>query len=282
MNKSFFSYIQQKLNQTSYPLVTEVFGGDINKTFKISFEQSQFFIKVNQKNNLIVFKDEFMALEKIINTKTIKAPKPYLYGTYQDLSYLIMEYLDLSNANNKANENLGIKLAKMHNIKCNFFGYFDSKMENTNTDKSWAKFFAEDRLETKIKKAKSKNANKSLINKTYLLIENIDKFINHDPSPSLLHGDLWGGNFSSINNEAIIYDPSSYYGDREVDLAMSELFGGFSSEFYKSYDETYKIKDGYNLRKIIYNLDPILNHFNLFADNYANQAENMLDKILKY
>ncbi len=279
ISKNFFSNIQKELNQKSYPAIKEVFGGDINKTFKLDFNGNIFFIKVNKKDNLIVFQDEFLALEKISNTNTIKTPKPYLYGVYESLSYLIMQYLDLSNANAIANKDLGIKLAKMHNIKYDFFGYFDSKMDN-NKEKNWNTFFAKNRLEDKIKTAKTKNASTSLINKTYKLIENIDKFLTHNPTPSLLHGDLWGGNFSSIKNEAVIYDPSSYYGDREVDLAMSELFGGFSNEFYKFYNETNKIEDGYELRKIIYNIDPVINHFNLFGGHYSNQAENMLDKIL--
>ena len=279
MDKDFFSHIQKELNQTKYPLIKEVFGGDINKTFKLDFNENTFFIKVNKKDNLIVFKDEFLALEKISNTKTIKAPKPYSYGTHKDLSYLIMEYLDLSNANAISNKDLGIKLANMHKIKYDFFGYFDSKMNNNN-EQNWNTFFAKSRIENKIEKAKLKNASTSLIDKTHILIENIDKLLTHNPQPSLLHGDLWGGNFSAIKNEAVIYDPASYYGDREVDLAMSELFGGFSNEFYQSYNEVYELEDGYELRKTIYNLDPVINHFNLFGGHYANQVENMLDNIL--
>jgi len=279
MNKNLINDISNKLKKNTSPKISEVFGGDINKSYKISYEDIVYFVKINSKQNLNVFEDEFEALEKIQKTNTIKVPIPYICGFFEDESYLIMEYLELSKSSNEVDKLLGRNLANLHKIKYDFFGYFNSS--NSNNKSKWNTFFAKDRLSVKIEIAKKKNINPSLVDKIYFLIENINKYLSHNPNPSLIHGDLWGGNFACHNNEPVIYDPSSYYGDREMDLAMSELFGGFSESFYKEYNEVFPISDGYTMRKVIYNLDPVLNHFNLFGGNYERQAEYMIDKILK-
>ena len=106
-------------------------------------------------------------------------------------------------------------------------------------------------------------------------------FTDYQPRPSLLHGDLWGGNCASDNNNnPVIYDPAVYYGDRETDLAMTELFGGFNNDFYQSYNDTFALDPGYKTRKDLYNLYHILNHYNLFGGSYASQANSITQKLL--
>jgi fructosamine-3-kinase len=108
-----------------------------------------------------------------------------------------------------------------------------------------------------------------------------DLFADYQPMPSLLHGDLWSGNYAVTQaGEPIIFDPAVYYGDREADLAMTELFGGFSQRFYAAYNETWPLDSGYQLRKTFYNLYHILNHFNMFGGGYARQAERMIEQLL--
>ena len=114
------------------------------------------------------------------------------------------------------------------------------------------------------------------------LLKNLERFfIGYEPKASLLHGDLWSGNYGYLNNgEPVIFDPAVYYGDRETDIAMTELFGGFPAEFYTAYNEAWPLDKGYQQRKNLYNLYHILNHFNLFGGGYAMQAENMMDQLL--
>ena len=106
-------------------------------------------------------------------------------------------------------------------------------------------------------------------------------FSGYSPVPSLLHGDLWGGNYAFDSaGRPVIFDPAVYYGDREADLAMTELFGGFNREFYAGYQKAWPLDAGYEVRKVLYNLYHILNHANLFGGGYASQAESMMDRLL--
>jgi protein-ribulosamine 3-kinase len=97
----------------------------------------------------------------------------------------------------------------------------------------------------------------------------------------LLHGDLWSGNYSFLSDGTpVIFDPAVYYGDRETDLAMSELFGGFNARFYQAYEEAFPLDSGYALRKKLYNLYHVLNHLNLFGGGYLGQAESLMGQLL--
>ena len=105
--------------------------------------------------------------------------------------------------------------------------------------------------------------------------------VDHAPRPALLHGDLWGGNLSfDTAGTPVIYDPATYYGDREAELAMTELFGGFSADFYAAYREAWPLDGGYRVRRELYNLYHVLNHLNLFGGGYAGQAERMMQTLL--
>ena len=107
-----------------------------------------------------------------------------------------------------------------------------------------------------------------------------DFFPGYSPRPSLLHGDLWGGNFAYADGEPVLFDPAVYFGDREADLAMTELFGGFPAAFYAAYREAWPLDPGYGVRKTLYNLYHVLNHYNLFGGSYADQAEAMATRLL--
>jgi len=113
------------------------------------------------------------------------------------------------------------------------------------------------------------------------LLEALPVLLDHDPAPSLLHGDLWGGNLAfDSDGHPVIFDPAVYYGDREADVAMTELFGGFGWDFYAAYNEAWELDSGYPTRKVLYNLYHILNHLNLFGTGYLGQAQSMMDRLL--
>jgi fructosamine-3-kinase len=147
-----------------------------------------------------------------------------------------------------------------------------------NWTSDWVEFFAEYRIGYQFQLAQRRGGH---FPQQEQLIAAIPKLLNHQPQPSLVHGDLWGGNAAvTTSGEPVILDPATYIGDREVDLAMTELFGGFPAAFYRGYNEAWLLDDGYKQRKTLYNLYHILNHFNLFGGGYASQANRMIEQIL--
>ena len=154
-----------------------------------------------------------------------------------------------------------------------------STAQINNWTADWAEFWTEHRIGYQLQLAKRRGGNFS---QGETLLAAIPKLLEgYKPQPSLVHGDLWGGNASvTAAGEPVIFDPAAYWGDREVDIAMTELFGGFSPAFYRGYNEVWLLDSGYEKRKMLYNLYHILNHFNLFGGSYESQANQMIDRIL--
>lgn len=270
---------------------SSVFGGDINQAYRIDGildnKSVSFFIKLNQKSLLDMFEAEAAGLDEIEKSQTIQVPHVICSGTEGSQSYLILENLDLGAGATDSAILLGQQLAQMHKTTANQFGWSrdntigSTRQVNTYTD-NWLDFWRQHRLGFQLALAKQKGCTQSLIKKGQKLSAELEQFfIAYQPEASLLHGDLWSGNYAYLKNaEPVIYDPAVYYGDREADIAMTELFGGFSAEFYAAYNEAWPLDKGYQRRKKLYNLYHILNHYNLFGGGYAMQAENMIDQLL--
>jgi len=180
--------------------------------------------------------------------------------------FLILEQLDLRRTGDWAA--LARMLAKLHRTTGPRFGWhrdnWIGRAPQVNTwHDDWAGFFLECRLRPQAAKAG-------------IELPEIKLLENHQPQPSLLHGDLWSGNAGFIDEGPVIFDPAVYYGDRETDLAMTELFGGFPARFYEAYDEAYPLPAGYEKRKHLYNLYHLLNHLNIFGAGYLAQVERTL------
>jgi len=271
-----------------------VSGGDINQAFRVegvfadNNEAAQYFIKLNQQSRLAMFEAEAAGLEQIDQSKTIRVPKVICHGVEGSQSFLVLENLSLSHGLGvDTAKRFGQQLVAMHRVTAPQFGWqrnntIGSTQQNNNLTDSWIDFWREQRLGFQLDLAKSHGCGRSLYTKGEKLKSQLEQFfLSYNPEPSLLHGDLWSGNYSYLSSgEPVIYDPAVYYGDRETDLAMTELFGGFPSEFYMAYNEAWPIDEGYKQRKALYNLYHILNHFNLFGGGYAVQAESMLDNLL--
>ena len=268
-------------------------GGDINQAYRISGiiddenTLSSFFIKLNQKSRLDMFEAEAAGLQEIDRAQAIHVPKVICSGIDENQSYLVLEYLSFAGGNSFSAQQLGQQLAAMHKQTSPQFGWSrdntigSTKQINKQTE-NWINFWREFRLGYQFDLAAKKGGAQSLLTKGEKLLNNLDAFfIGYEPEPSLLHGDLWSGNYAYLKNgEPVIFDPAVYYGDRETDIAMTELFGGFPAEFYSAYNEVWPLDKGYKQRKTLYNLYHILNHYNLFAGGYAMQAENMTDQLL--
>ena len=181
----------------------------------------------------------------------------------------------------------GAELADLHRLSAGHFGWdVDNVIGATpqiNTPTSgWPEFFADHRLRFQLELAAANGYQDGLEDSGQRLLQAIDRFFeSYSPEPSLLHGDLWGGNWGvSAAGAPAAFDPAVYFGDREADLAMTELFGGFPKAFYVAYNDAWQLNDGYPVRKQLYNLYHVLNHLNLFGDSYLGQAMQMIDGLL--
>lgn len=265
---------------------TAISGGCINQTFLLEGDKQRYFIKLNDTGGLPMFDAESAGLQAILDTGTISAPQPLCTGIADNHTFLVMSYINSTgNASNHAL--LGEQLAAMHRKRFNYFGWHqDNTIGSTiqpNPHRSnWIDFWREQRLGFQLTLAAQNGFGGALQTDGERLMDCLGGlFDGYTPQPSLLHGDLWSGNYCfDQDGTPTIFDPACYYGDREADIAMSELFGGFNSEFYRAYQNAFPLKSGYQTRKTLYNLYHILNHLNLFGEGYLSQAQQMMRQLL--
>ena len=196
----------------------------------------------------------------------IRVPRVLERGLKSGKAFILLEHLDLKRSGDHAA--MGRMLAALHRQTGPRFGwqrdnYIGLAPQLNGWRDDWAEFFRECRLRPQAAKAGIELPSLRLLE-------------NHYPQPSLLHGDLWSGNAGFIAEGPVVFDPAVYYGDREADLAMTELFGGFPREFYTAYDHAYPLEPGYERRKHLYNLYHLLNHLNLFGAGYLGQVKATL------
>lgn len=262
-------------------------GGCINQAYCIGDGVRRFFVKLNDNaDSLAMFEAEAAGLAEIDRTGVIRVPQPVCWGQNDQAAWLVLEYVVLSSGRPHSASDLGAQLAALHRITAKQYGWFrDNTIGQTpqinRCSFSWPEFWGTYRLRYQLDLAKRQGYTGKLQNLGERLLSDLDKFFPASPPPSLLHGDLWGGNSAyDETGNPVLFDPAVYYGDRETDLAMTELFGGFPSAFYSAYRCNYPLDSGYNTRKVIYNLYHILNHLNLFGSSYHHQAEQMMSWLL--
>ncbi|NOX26635.1 MAG: fructosamine kinase family protein [Gammaproteobacteria bacterium] len=265
-------------------------GGSINNSYKISGNDKHYFLKTNNTDYSKMFAAEAKGLKCIADSNTVLTPKPICYGETNDNTYLVMDYLELGSAHKQSEQHpiyqLGEQLAAMHHcIEATYGWEIDNTIGSTpqiNTkNNSWLEFYREQRLGYQINLASNNGHHGRIIDNVQKLNEYLDQLLSHNPPASLLHGDLWSGNYGVTNSGVpAIFDPAVYYGDRETDIAMTELFGGFPPRFYDAYWHHYPKEAEYYVRKTLYNLYHILNHLNLFGEGYYSQADHMVSALL--
>lgn len=269
----------------SYRSPRPVSGGCINQGYHITDGSLDFFVKLNRADRVEMFGAEAIALKQIAATRTIRVPTPICWGIARNVSYIVMEWLHLSPSNAQTDYQLGQQLARLHQASgSTAFGWNQDntigstpQINSWNTD--WVNFWQTQRIGYQLELADRRGGE---FPKATALLEAIPQILqDHHPQPAFVHGDLWGGNAAATSSgEPVIFDPAAYWGDREVDLAMTELFGGFSPDFYRGYEAVFPLAPGYDRRKTLYNLYHILNHYNLFGGGYAGQANRMIEQIL--
>ena len=278
--------ISQKTGQEFAIANTQsVSGGCINQSYRVSGNGTEYFVKLNQASQVEMFAAEALGLEEMYATQTITVPQPICWGTAANSSYIVMGWLNLGGRNSGSWTEMGRQLASMHRQgQSKRFGWSrnntigSTPQVNTWMD-NWADFFAQQRIGYQLKLAKRRGGS---FPDTKKVIEAVKaKLSDRQPEACILHGDLWSGNAAiASDGSPVILDPATYYGDREADLAMTELFGGFPAAFYRGYNEVWQLDDGYQRRKSLYNLYHVLNHFNLFGGGYGNQAQRIISQIL--
>lgn len=257
-------------------------GGCINEGWRLAAGGRSWFVKCHDAGRLDMFEAEHEGLRELQAAGGVRVPAPVAAGTTEARAWLVTEWLDLGGSPDEAA--LGERLAVQHEHTADEYGWHrDNTIGLTSQANgwmaSWAGFWRERRLAPQIEIASAKGL--SGIDTEALFAASDRILADHPARPGLLHGDLWGGNRAALSDGTpVIFDPATYYGDGEADLAMTELFGRFGADFYAAYDAVRPRPAGYALRRDLYNLYHVLNHFNMFGGGYGGHAVRMADRLI--
>lgn len=264
---------------------TAAHGGCIHQSYVVEGGGLSYFVKVNAGSKRDVFEAEADGLDAITEADALRTPRLIGCGQIGGHSFLAMERLRFGSAQSGSWAEMGRQLAALHRHNGEAFGwrrdnYIGPSPQSNTRSGDWTEFFREQRLRPQF--AMARRLGFQFDNEARLLDALPALLDGHRPEPSLLHGDLWSGNAGFLEDgRPVIYDPASYFGDRETDLAFSEFFGGFPDDFYSAYESAWPLPPGYAQRKELYNLYHVLNHANLFGGGYARQAQGMMDALIR-
>jgi protein-ribulosamine 3-kinase len=262
-------------------------GGSINECWRWSSREGPLFVKLAPVDRLWMFEAEALGLDELGRANALKVPRVLGSGAAGGQAFLALEWIDFGSVSSRSETLLGAGLAAQHRVTAAQFGWhrgntIGSTPQHNDTDRDWIRFFVEHRLRFQLDLAARNGHAGRLTERGALLCERTSIFFDsYRPVPSLLHGDLWGGNWSAdASGRPVIFDPAVYFGDREADLAMTRLFGGFGAAFYSAYEVAWPLEPCAEDRGLLYNLYHVLNHMNLFGGGYQSQAQAMIDRLL--
>jgi fructosamine-3-kinase len=265
-------------------------GGCIHAALRLQGDTARasrtFFAKVNAPDREAMFAAEADGLAALAATRAVAVPRVIAHGADAGFSWLVLEWLDLQALDAKSGAALGAALARLHRLPRERFGwardnFIGATPQVNGWSDDWHAFFRDRRLHAQLRLAARNRLPSKLIDRGERLAADCGAFFGaHRPRPSLLHGDLWGGNASAVRGTPVVFDPAVYVGDREADLAMTELFGGFPREMLAAYAADFPPDDGYTVRRDLYNLYHVLNHANLFAGDYVAQSARSVERLL--
>jgi len=229
-----------------------------------------------------MFEAESNGLKLLLQQNTIRIPQIIGFGENEQYQFLLLEYIEQKGRGKHYWEQLGNRLASLHRTSASYFGldhdnFIGSLKQSNTTQSSWVNFFIEQRLSAQLKLAVDNGlAGRNWVKKFESLYGELPSLLPQE-QPSLLHGDLWSGNLiTDEKGEPCLIDPAVYFGNREADLSMTKLFGGFDREFYSTYQQAFLLQPGFDKRVDVYNLYPLLVHVNLFGGSYIHTVESTL------
>lgn len=284
MKKLLEKWLKQLEDNGEILIVKRVTGGDINEAFYVRTKENEYFVKLNRKVDRHFFDFEAKGLQSIRDTNMIHVP--YVYGVFEvdNKPMIWMEWVN-GRRTNDTEKWLGERLASMHLADGQDYGfegkgYIGSLPIEGKVMKSWLEYYRDIRLMNQLNLGQKTGRIRGKREKQlYKLLERLDRWIPDQPKSSLLHGDLWGGNWiTGENGNPYLIDPSVLRGDHEFELAFTQLFGGFSQRFYKAYETVFPLSDEYETRKELYQLYYLLVHLNLFGESYGNSVDCILNK----
>lgn len=262
-------------------------GGSISRSFRVTAGDRTLFVKVNGPDAGPMFAAEAEGLALLREPGVIRVPEPVCHGVDGGGAFLVLEHIDFGRPAADGEQRMGEGLARIHAVTRPEHGWdrdntIGSTPQPNAPDADWARFFARQRLGFQLDLVEADGGHAGLVKTGRELQSRVGQLLaGHTPPASLLHGDLWGGNASfDLDGRPVIYDPAVYFGDRETDLAMTELFGGFSREFRAAYETAWPLEAGYGVRRELYQLYHVLNHLNLFGGMYAGSARRLIDGLL--
>jgi protein-ribulosamine 3-kinase len=264
-----------------------VSGGSINACLRFDTDRGSVFVKHGAREALDMYTAEAAGLEELEGARAVRIPGVLATGTTEHGAFLALEWIDLTTARRKTEALLGEQLAHQHRATQARYGWHrDNTIGSTPQPNAWCEdwieFLRERRLDFQLTLAERAGAPSRLIESGRRLCESLAQFyVDYRPVPSLLHGDLWGGNWGADEQgRPVIFDPAVYYGDREADLAMTRLFGGFGPSFYSAYEASWPMDRGASERIELHQLYHVLNHYNLFGGGYGARAQAIVDRLL--
>ena len=269
--------------------VEPVSGGCIHEAVAVTGKRGErYFAKTGERERAAMFDAEADGLAALAGAGALTVPGVVASGADETHAWIVLEWLELVALDAKAAARLGAALAAQHRLPRERFGwgrdnFIGASVQANGWSDDWLAFWRDCRLHAQLRMAAAKRLPSRLIDRGERLAADCGALIgDHRPAPSLLHGDLWGGNAAAdARGEPVAFDPAVYVGDREADLAMTELFGGFPKDFQAAYRAAWPLDGGYAaVRRDLYNLYHVLNHANLFAGGYVRQAEHAIGKLL--
>ncbi len=262
-------------------------GGGISRCYRWPSGSGPLFVKMAAGAASSMLEAEAAGLAELARAGAVRVPRVLACGRAGASAFLALEWLEAGAATDESEERLGLQLAAQHAVTAPGHGWWrDNTIGSTpqanGAMASWPDFFRERRLRPQLALAVTRGFGPLLEREGERLLAGVGALLaTHRPQASLLHGDLWGGNWlATRDGDPVIFDPAVYYGDRETDLAMTLLFGGFGPRFYQVYAATAPLPPGAELRRELYNLYHVLNHANLFGEGYARRARAMIGRLL--